>query len=423
MPGPDGQWRPIGSLVLRLKGPRLVSFIPPSSSPSLGTRVRRSPRSVRSFGGSLLDLLRTKGPLRVLGPWGVILLAGLLGDRFGVPVAWLVGPMIASVVLSLGGAPPVPSTAPLFPIVQAVIGATLSATFTIDSFAPIAAHWLPILLSVVLVLIVSILAGLVLHRLAAIDVATASLGTIPGGASGMVAMSDELGGDARLVAFLQYARLVIVIVSIAVLARILDPEAPELHQAMASGDGDPLLVRYGLALAVAGIGGWLGVKLRLPAGALVGAMLVGLIPGLVGIGPLAWPAWVLAGAYLILGSNVGARFDRTVIRRLWSLLPYGLGFISGLVVICAGIGWVLHRTTDLDLLTALLATSPGGIDAATIAALDTGANVAMVASIQMMRLLLMVIAGPLIIRWMVARRRRPVTMVHSVDGSQEGTSE
>jgi uncharacterized membrane protein AbrB (regulator of aidB expression) len=46
----------------------------------------------------------------------------------------------------------------------------------------------------------------------------------------------------------------------------------------------------------------------------------------------------------------------------------------------------------------------------------------MVASIQMMRLLLMVIAGPLIIRWMVGRRRLPVTMVHSVDGSKEGTS-
>jgi membrane AbrB-like protein len=237
----------------------------------------------------------------------------------------------------------------------------------------------------------------------------------------MVAMSDELGGDARLVAFLQYARLVIVIVSIAVLARVLEPGAPELHQVLASADEDPLLMRYGLAVAVAGIGGWLGVKLRLPAGALVGAMLVGLIPGLVGIGPLAWPAWVLAGAYLLLGSNVGARFDRSVIRRLWSLLPYGLAFITGLVVICAGIGWVLHRTTDLDLLTALLATSPGGIDAATIAALDTGANVAMVASIQMARLLLMVIAGPLIIRWMVGRRPPPVTMVHSVDGSQEGT--
>jgi len=349
----------------------------------------------------------------VIGPWLIILLVGWVGDRVGMPVAWLVGPMIASVVLSLSGLPPVPTTAPLFPMVQAIIGATLSATFTVDSFAPIAEHWLPISISVVLVLVVSIVAGIVLHKLAEIDLATASLGTIPGGASGMVAMTDELGGDARLVAFLQYARVVIVIISIAILAKAIDPDAPELHQAMVSADGDSKLVSYGLAVAVAGIGGWLGMRLGLPAGALVGAMLLGLIPGLVGIGPLAWPEVVLAGAYLILGSNVGARFDRSVIKRLWRLLPYGIGFITALVTICAGIGWMLHVTTDLDLLTSLLATSPGGIDAATIAALDTGANVAMVASIQMARLLLMIIAGPFIIRKLVARSKPVVTIVSS----------
>ena len=416
MPGLVGQRRPTHSL-FHWKGLRRVSSPPSISSPAIGSRLTQTPRA---FFWSFVQALQARGPLRVLGPWLVIVLAGFVGDRVGVPVAWLVGPMVASVVLSLSGAPPLPSTAPLFPTVQAIIGATLSATFTLDSFAPIAAHWIPIAGSVVAVLIVSILAGLVLHRLAAIDIATASLGTIPGGASGMVAMSDELGGDARLVAFLQYARLVIVIISIAILARVLDPDVPELHQALASGEGDPLLVRYGLAVLVAGVGGWLGVKLRLPAGALVGAMVVGLIPGLIGVGPLAWPSFVLAGAYLILGSNVGARFDRSVIRRLWALLPYGLAFISGLVVICAAIGWVLHASTDLDLLTALLATSPGGIDAATIAALDTGANVAMVASIQMARLLLMVLAGPLIIRKLVVRCP-PVTMVHTTDDSREGT--
>ena len=81
-------------------------------------------------------------------------------------------------------------------------------------------------------------------------------------------------------------------------------------------------------------------------------------------------------------------------------------------MICAGIGWVLASVTTLDLLTALLATSPGGIDAATIAALDTGANVTMVASIQMARLLLMVLVGPFIVRWLVARSREPTVRMN-----------
>ena len=340
----------------------------------------------------------------------MIILAGAIGERVGVPVAWLVGPMIAAVVLSLSGTPPEPSTARLFPVVQAVIGATLSASFTVDSLKPIGDHWLPISLAVLLVLVVSIGAGVMLTRIASLDVATASLGTIPGGASGMVAMSEELGGDPRLVAFMQYARLVVVILSIAVLARVIDPGGETAQQVVTTGDGTPMILRYALAIFVAGAGGWLGVRFNLPAGALVGAMIVGLIPGLIGIGPLGWPPFVLAGAYLLLGSRVGSRFDRSIMRKLWSLLPFVLGFILALSLICAGIGWALAATTDLDLLTALLATSPGGIDAATIAALDTGANVTMVASIQMARLLLMVLVGPFIIRRLVARSRR-VAMV------------
>ena len=336
-------------------------------------------------------------------PWLAILLSGAIAHRLGVPVAWLVGPMLAAVAFGVAGHPPEPDSGRIFPVVQAVIGATLSASFTISALRPLADHWFPIAIAVLLVLIVSIGAGVVLARVAALDVATASLGTVPGGASGMVAMSEELGGDARLVAFMQYARLVIVILTIATLARVIGHEGTPVDVALQEVDGPPVLVRYALAVAVAGVGGWLGVRFRLPAGALVGAMLVGLVPGLTGIGPLAWPPFVLEGAYLLLGSRVGSRFDRAILGRIRTLLPFVIGFILGLSLICAGLGWGLAAMTDIDLLTALLATSPGGIDAATIAALDTGANVTMVVSIQMARLLLMVLVGPFIVRRLVRR--------------------
>jgi membrane AbrB-like protein len=392
---------------------------PPDVNPSIANRPGRIVRrKVQCARDGFAGLVARIGYPRLVGPWVAIVLAGYIGEQVGVPVAWLVGPMIAAVVLSLAGAPPEPSTARLFPVVQAIIGATLSASFTIDSIRPLGEHWLPISIAVVLVLVISIASGVVLTRIASLDVATASLGTVPGGASGMVAMSEELGGDPRLVAFMQYARLVIVIVSIAVLARVIGAEGEPVTQVLAKEGGAPMVARYGLALAVAGIGGWLGVRFNLPAGALVGAMIVGLVPGLIGIGPLAWPPFVLAGAYLLLGSRVGSRFDRGIIGRLWTLLPFALGFIVVLCLICAGIGWGLHEVTNMDMLTALLATSPGGIDAATIAALDTGANVTMVASIQMARLLLMVLVGPFIIRRLVTRHRA-VTMVAEFGPDQQ----
>ncbi|HEU0165173.1 MAG TPA: AbrB family transcriptional regulator [Thermomicrobiales bacterium] len=342
--------------------------------------------------------------VRWIAPWAIVAAVGGSCDLAGVPVAWLIGPMLASVVLSIRGLPPTPNPSLVFTGVQAIIGTTLSASFTVDSLKPMAAHWLPVMISVVLVLAFSIAGGQLLSRIAPIDAATASLGTVPGGASGMVAMSEDLGGDARLVAFMQYLRLIVVVISISLSARLIDHDASVVQQVVDDGDAWPARASCLLAIAVSIAGGWLGLRLRIPAGALLGSMMVGLIPGGLDIGPVAWPPFVLPVAYLLLGARVGSRFDGDVLRRIRTLLPYIIGFVLGLCLLCAGIGWTLAATTDIDLLTALLATSPGGIDSATIAALATGANVPMVLSMQIVRLLIMVIAGPFLIRRLVPAR-------------------
>ena len=95
--------------------------------------------------------------------------------------------------------------------------------------------------------------------------------------------------------------------------------------------------------------------------------------------------------------------DPAVLRRIRDLLPWVLGFIALLTVMSAGLGWVLAAVTGIDLLTAILATSPGGMDGAMIAALDTGANVPLVLAVQISRLLLMVIAGPLVVKRLAGR--------------------
>lgn len=339
-------------------------------------------------------------------PWVIAVASGFLLDLIGMPVAWLIGPMIASVVLALRWRPPEPNPTPVFTGVQAVIGIALSASFSVDALQPLASHWPIILVTIVLVLGISVAAGVALGRFASLDFATASLGTVPGGASGMVAMSEELGADPRIVAFMQYARVVIVVITIAILARVVGEDS---ETALALGDTDaPLPVSLQLLiaplLALAGI--WVGKRFRLPSGALIGSILVGMVVGLSGWGPITFPPIVLAGAYLLLGARIGSRFDPAVLRQIRDLLPYVLGFILLMSLVSAVLGWVLAEVTGIDLITALLATSPGGMDGAMIAALDTGANVPLVLAVQISRLLLMVIFGPLIVRRLVRHERR-----------------
>ncbi len=43
---------------------------------------------------------------------------------------------------------------------------------------------------------------------------------------------------------MQYARLVVVILSIAVLARVIDPGGETAQQVVTTGDGTPMILRY-----------------------------------------------------------------------------------------------------------------------------------------------------------------------------------
>ena len=51
-----------------------------------------------------------------------------------------------------------------------------------------------------------------------------------------------------------------------------------------------------------------------------------------------------------------------------------LASILALMAFCAGIGWILTRLLGVDMLTAYLATSPGGADSIAIIAASTGVD-------------------------------------------------
>ena len=72
---------------------------------------------------------------------------------------------------------------------------------------------MPVLLVLAGTLVFCLVAGAVLARTTQMDAPTAALGMMAGGASGIVGMSGDLGGDDRLVAFMQYARVFVVVLT------------------------------------------------------------------------------------------------------------------------------------------------------------------------------------------------------------------
>ncbi len=74
-----------------------------------------------------------------------------------------------------------------------------------------------------------------------------------------------------------------------------------------------------------------------------------------------------------------------------------------LIAFCGGIAWVLTNELGIDPLTAYLATSPGGMDSVAIIAAAAGnLDISFIMAMQMVRLLVVLIFGPMLAR-LVAR--------------------
>ncbi|MGZ5271288.1 MAG: AbrB family transcriptional regulator, partial [Ramlibacter sp.] len=161
----------------------------------------------------------------------------------------------------------------------------------------------------------------------------------------------------------------------------------------------------GITMAVALGGAMIGVRLRLPAGALLVPMFGGIALQDFGGVPIELPPLALAVAYACVGWVIGSRFNREVLRATVRSAPKVLASIFTLIVLCGCFGAAIAHWAHVDPLTAYLATSPGGADTVAIIAASTPVDVPFVITMQVLRLLFVMATGPAIAR-MLSRRLR-----------------
>ena len=152
----------------------------------------------------------------------------------------------------------------------------------------------------------------------------------------------------------------------------------------------------------------IGVTLgsRLPAGALLVPLLLGGALQLSGLLQITLPTWVLAIAYGAIGSYIGLRFDRETIRYVWRRLPAMVTGALVLILLCALSAWGIAEMMGKDFLSVYLATSPGGLDAMAIIAIDTHSDVGFVLAMQTLRLFGVIVTGAYIARQVIRVSQR-----------------
>jgi membrane AbrB-like protein len=355
--------------------------------------------STTAAGGG--ERLRRLAPLL---PLGVATFAvGLALDAVGLDSALLFAALLVGLAAALlwrGSRDAVPH--PAFLAAQATLGVLLGTYLDSGSLGSLADDWLPVALVSLGTLVLSVAAGVVLTRTTELDAPTGTLGMVAGGASGIVAMADELGADARLVAFMQYLRVLIVVLTIPLVAALGFPGSDggvEIDDGpLLAGAGDWLLVAV-----VAIVGAWAGRLVRLPAATLLGPLLLAGAIALVDADVLTVPPLAREVAFALIGLQVGLRFTvetlRATGRLLLPVMATILTLMAGSFVFALG----LAATTSASLLESYLATTPGGLYAVVAVAFGAGADTTFVIGVQTVRLLGLVVLAPLVVRWVVRR--------------------
>ena len=349
-----------------------------------------------SEGSGSAPLAARLGRTLVVGAAGGALFAWL-----NLPLAWMLGAMVATTAVSLGGANLyVPG--PMRSIMVAIIGVLLGASFTPEVIDK-AREW-PLTIGCLLLYLGVLVGGLFLyfHRIVGLDVPTAYFSATPGGLSEMVITGAAMGADDRTIALIHTSRVLLVVLAIPLWYRFMTGVATT-PSAMgpsigAIGHTDVAVLA---ACAVAGVVA--GRLLRLPAYRLSGPLLASAAVHVTGLNESAPPWEVVAAAQVVVGSAIGARFTGVPIRRVLGLMAAAL--VSTVLMLAATVSFalVLAPATGLDWRSIVLAYAPGGLAEMSLIALSLGIETAFVATHHVIRIGLIVVAAPLVF----SRLRRP----------------
>lgn len=340
--------------------------------------------------------------LRIGGPQALLALcigigSGILANRAGLPLPWMLGPMIGNTVAAMVRLP-VAAPIVLRPLVIPVIGVMLGSAINREVLAQAISWWPSMLLLVPFLVFAGTASYQFYRRVGGFDPVTAFFSAMPGGLNDMVILGAAAGADERRVALAHAVRILIVIVFVVlffglVLGVASDQQSRPWVGVGALGPGDMIWL---VAAGLAGIP--LGRVLRLPAAPMLGPMLLSGLAHVAGVVEVPPPTLLVIAAQIVLGTVIGCRFAGSALRDIGRDLMLGIGSSVLMILVAVGFAELLARLNGIDARQAFLAYSPGGLTEMSLLALAMGQEIAYVSLSHVARITLVIFGAPLVFR-------------------------
>jgi uncharacterized protein len=310
------------------------------------------------------------------------------------PLPWLIGPLFATALACMCGAP-------LWAPVRAreggqwAIGTALGLYFSAPVLAVLARYAGWIVLAVLFALVLGAVGAWLLQRFCATDRATAFFAMAVGGASEMAVQGERHGALVERVAAAHSLRIMMVVGTIPFIVRALHAEAaagvPMFVPAAAEVHYPGLVL---LALATA-CGALLLKRRGVPNAWVIGPLLVALALTAAGINLSRLPEWAIRSGQLLIGVSLGTRFTPAFVHTAPRFLASVALCTLVALLLAAGFALGLAGLTGMHWATAVLATSPGGIAEMALTARVLNLGVPVVTAFHVTRMVVVVLtAGP-----------------------------
>jgi membrane AbrB-like protein len=329
-------------------------------------------------------------------------LSGLIGYFIGMPLPWMLGPMIGTTIAAMARLP-VRGPGKLRPFVIPIIGVLLGSGITAELFGQLSS-WAATLILLPLFLCAAAGVSYVVYRkLGGYDPVTAFYAAMPGGLNEMLLLGAAAGGNEKKIALAHAARVFLVVVLVVAYFGIF--------LGVRSGAGGrgfvPLsalsAVDYLILSGCAALGSIGGKWLNLPAAPVFGPMILSGIVHVAGMVHTAPPSVIIIAAQIVIGTIIGTRFVGSTVREILRDLGIAAVATAGMLAIAVLFAEGIAHFMGMPLSQAFLAYSPGGLTEMSLLSLTLGQDFAYVSVTHIIRITLIIAIAPTVFRWLLRR--------------------
>ena len=321
--------------------------------------------------------------------------SAIVADFFNIPLAWMIGPMIATSLVALNGFQVLMPKVALSSILI-ILGLHIG-NYIDQNLLTQMVNWIWTTVIMFFYIVISILiVSKYLQKFSGYKEKTSIFSSAPGALGPLMILAEYEKSDLSQVATAHLIRLIIIITVFPFIIINLSPSASlelEMFDYMSQNHWDLVLLIIASLVFI-----FFFDKFKVPAALLSGTLVASGFLQIFDIASYKLPDASINFCLLILGSSVGCRFAEKTIKEIANNSLHSLVATTMLVLLGLVAAYIATFFVDTSILTLILSFSPGGIYEVAVIAIAFDLEPDFVAFHHIIRLLFILFMVPVILK-------------------------